>query len=153
MSNMPPPMPPASINVSCPHCRTSLSFSPSQAGAAADCPSCQGKFQIPLPAGHYGSNSAMSDVQTFANKKIIAGICGILLGGLGIHKFVLGFNTAGAIMLAVTVLGGLTVCFLPPLVLGGFAMGIIGLIEGILYITKSDEEFYQAYAVEKREWF
>jgi hypothetical protein len=32
-------------------------------------------------------------------------------------------------------------------------MGPIGLIEGILYLTKSDEDFYQAYAVEKRGWF
>ena len=32
-------------------------------------------------------------------------------------------------------------------------MGIIGLIEGILYLTKSDEEFYKLYAVEKRGWF
>lgn len=33
------------------------------------------------------------------------------------------------------------------------AMWIIGLIEGIIYLTKSDEDFYQAYAVEKKEWF
>jgi len=32
-------------------------------------------------------------------------------------------------------------------------MGIIGLIEGIVYLTKSDEDFYQTYAVEKKGWF
>ena len=30
---------------------------------------------------------------------------------------------------------------------------LIGIIEGILYLTKSDEEFYRLYAVEKKGWF
>ena len=32
-------------------------------------------------------------------------------------------------------------------------MSVIGLVEGILCLTKSDEEFYQLYAVEKKQWF
>jgi hypothetical protein len=32
-------------------------------------------------------------------------------------------------------------------------MGPIGLIEGILYLTKSDEEFYRTYVLGKKEWF
>jgi hypothetical protein len=32
-------------------------------------------------------------------------------------------------------------------------MGIIGLIEGILYLTKSDEEFVSTYITNKRGWF
>jgi len=83
-------------------------------------------------------------MQEFAGKKIAAGICGILLGSLGIHKFILGQTTPGIIMLLATVL---TCGF------GGLPMGIIGLIEGILYLTKSDEEFYRLYAIEKRGWF
>ncbi len=83
-------------------------------------------------------------VKEFASKKIAAGICGILIGGLGIHKFILGLTTPGIIMLLVTIF----TCGI-----GGMVMGPIGLIEGILYLTKSDEEFYQAYAVEKRGWF
>lgn len=83
-------------------------------------------------------------VKEFAGKKLAAGICGILIGGLGIHKFILGFTQAGIIMACVSVLS----CgILAPI------MGIIGLIEGILYLTKSDEEFYQLYAVQKKEWF
>ena len=72
------------------------------------------------------------------------GICGILIGALGIHKFILGLTTPGIIMLLVSIL----TCGL-----GAMVMGVIGLIEGILYLTKSDEEFYQIYAVEKRGWF
>lgn len=31
--------------------------------------------------------------------------------------------------------------------------GLIGLIEGILYLTKSDEEFYRTYIAGQRPWF
>ncbi|OLP19866.1 hypothetical protein BST81_03275 [Leptolyngbya sp. 'hensonii'] len=79
-----------------------------------------------------------------ASKKVPAGICGILLGGLGIHKFVLGYNTEGLIML----LGTLLTC--------GFAgaiFGIIGLIEGIIYLSKPDQEFVDTYITSKKGWF
>jgi TM2 domain-containing membrane protein YozV len=79
-----------------------------------------------------------------AEKKIAAGICGILLGALGIHKFILGYTTQGIIMLLVTVL---------TLGMAGFIMGIIGLIEGILYLTKSDEDFSRTYIQNKKAWF
>lgn len=36
---------------------------------------------------------------------------------------------------------------------GGIAMGLIGLIEGILYLTKPDAEFVRTYVDNKREWF
>jgi len=86
----------------------------------------------------------MSDKPAGADKKIAAGICGILLGALGIHKFILGYTKEGVIMLLVTIL---TFGF------GGFIMGIIGLIEGILYLTKSDEEFVATYVTGKKGWF
>ena len=86
----------------------------------------------------------MSDKPAGAYKKIAAGICGILLGALGIHKFILGYTKEGVIMLLVTIL---TFGF------GGFIMGIIGLIEGILYLTKSDEEFVATYVTGKKGWF
>jgi DNA-directed RNA polymerase subunit M/transcription elongation factor TFIIS len=78
------------------------------------------------------------------SKKTTAGVCAILLGPLGIHKFVLGFTTAGVIMLLVTLL---TLCFAAKI------MWIIGIVEGITYLTKTDEEFYRIYMVEKKEWF
>ena len=79
-----------------------------------------------------------------AEKKVVAGILGILLGGLGIHKFYLGYTTAGLIMILVTVL---TCGF------GGTIMAIIGLIEGIIYLTKTDAEFVAIYVTGKKEWF
>jgi len=86
------------------------------------------------------------------NKKILAGILAIVLGSLGVHKFILGYQKEGLILLGVTVVGYATLC----LAIGAFILmvtGIIGLIEGIIYLTKSDEEFYQTYQVNKKPWF
>lgn len=79
-----------------------------------------------------------------AEKKISAGICGILLGCLGVHKFILGYTGEAFTMLLITVL----TCGI-----GGAPMAIIGLIEGIVYLTKSDEEFVQTYILNKKGWF
>lgn len=86
----------------------------------------------------------MSEKPAGAEKKIAAGICGILLGALGLHKFILGYTKQGVIMLLVTVL---------TLGIAGFIIGIIGLIEGILYLTKSDEDFVATYITGKKGWF
>lgn len=86
------------------------------------------------------------------NKKIVAGICGILLGGLGVHKFILGYTNEGIIMLVISVLGIALSCFFIP-IFGTIGIGTIGLVEGIIYLTKTDEEFYQTYQVNKKAWF
>lgn len=74
------------------------------------------------------------------NKKVLAGIMGILFGGFGIHKFILGYTQEGIIQIVVTIV----TC-------GIFS--IVGFIEGIIYLTKSDEDFYQTYQVGKKGWF
>ncbi|MGY3791742.1 NINE protein [uncultured Aquimarina sp.] len=74
------------------------------------------------------------------NKKVLAGILGILFGSLGIHKFVLGYTKEGLIQLVISVV----TCG---------AGGLIGIIEGIIYLTKSDDEFYQTYQVGRKPWF
>jgi TM2 domain-containing membrane protein YozV len=80
-------------------------------------------------------------VESYASKKMAAGICGILLGGFGVHKFILGKTTPGLITIAITVF----TC--------GTIGPIIGLIEGIIYLTKSDQDFYQTYYVQGKDWF
>jgi TM2 domain-containing membrane protein YozV len=76
--------------------------------------------------------------------KIAAGLLGILFGAVGVHKFVIGATGAGIIMLLVSVLScGL----LSPI------MHVIGVIEGIIYLTRSDQDFYQTYMVQKKAWF
>ena len=83
-----------------------------------------------------------------ASNKVAAGICGILLGGFGVHKFILGMHGAGAAMLLITVLGWFLTCGMASMVIG-----IIGLIEGIIYLTRTDEQFYYQYVVQKKQWF
>jgi TM2 domain-containing membrane protein YozV len=78
------------------------------------------------------------------DKKILAGILGIVLGGFGIHKFVLGYTTEGIIMLAITIAS----CGILWVV-----SSVIGIIEGIMYLTKSDEEFVRTYIQNKKGWF
>ena len=99
---------------------------------------------VPQRSVEPDSPSPLPSNADFASKKTAAGICGILIGSLGIHKFILGLTTPGIIMLLVTIL----TCGI-----GGFVMGIIGFIEGVIYLTKTDEDFYQTYAIEKKSWF
>lgn len=75
-----------------------------------------------------------------ADKKLIAGLCGILVGGFGVHKFILGYTTEGIIQIALT------------FVTCGIG-SVIGLVEGIIYLTKSDEEFVRTYIQNKKGWF
>ena len=86
------------------------------------------------------------------NKKILAGVLAIILGSLGVHKFILGYNKEGFILLGISVVSYLLICF----IIGAFLIYIpmlIGLIEGIIYLTKSDEEFYNTYQVGKKPSF
>lgn len=99
-------------------------------------------------AGAGSSGAAVSG----AKSKVVAGVLGILLGGLGIHKFYLGLTGPGLVML-----GGFIIGFIAAFVVIGifvlFALGIIGLIEGIIYLTKSDEEFEELYVRQRKGWF
>ncbi len=62
--------------------------------------------------------------------KIVAGILALVLGGLGIHKFYLGKIGQGILYLLFFWTG------IP---------GIIALVEGIIYLTMSDEDFAEKY--------
>ena len=75
-----------------------------------------------------------------SEKKLVAGILGILLGYLGIRKFYLGYTKEGIIQIVLT------------FVTFGFA-SIIGLIEGIIYLTKTDEDFDKTYVEGRKGWF
>jgi len=72
--------------------------------------------------------------------KLTAGLLAIFLGYFGIHKFYLGYTSAGAIQIVISI----------------FTCGvgsIIPLIEGIIYLTKSDAEFEQIYVIGEKQWF
>ncbi|MEN9217098.1 MAG: hypothetical protein Q6K90_07230 [Gloeomargarita sp. HHBFW_bins_162] len=65
-----------------------------------------------------------------AGARIPAGIGGIWFGSMGIHTFILGDTAEGLIMLGALLTGGL----------GAPLMGLLGLAEGIIYPTMTDEQ-------------
>ena len=68
--------------------------------------------------------------QAKSKSKVTAGVLGILLGDIGAHKFYLGKTGMGILYLV----------FFWTMI-----PGIIGLVEGILYLTMSDEKFAEKY--------
>lgn len=87
--------------------------------AAEMCPECGVRI----------GNSA-SEVEGSNKDRTTAGILAILLGGIGAHKFYLNETGMGILYLVF--------CWT-------FIPAIVGAIEGILYLTKSDVEFQQKY--------
>ena len=90
------------------------------------------------------SEIARVDEERNASKKVPAGVFGICLGFIGVHKFVLGYTSQGLYIL-------LTTLFTRGW--AGIIWGIIGFIEGIIYLRKSDDEFVATYVVGKKGWF
>lgn len=83
------------------------------------CPKC-GVRVLPPPGFTLGDGK----------NKLVAGILGILLGSFGAHKFYLGKIGWGILYL---------------LFFWTAIPGIVGIIEGILYLTMSDAEFSRKY--------
>ncbi|HWQ75059.1 MAG TPA: TM2 domain-containing protein [Syntrophomonas sp.] len=88
---------------------------------------------------------------TGGKNKLAAGLLAIFLGGLGIHKFYLGFTGPGLLFLLVNTIGWVVTIFL--LGIPNIILGVIALVEGIIYLTKTDEEFEQTYVIDKKKWF
>jgi len=130
----------------CLHCQATLPVIGTQRPPQPDyqAPFQPGYEPIQPPTPFYSQPPIQDWKQAGADKKIVAGILGIVVGGLGIHKFVLGYQKEGLIMLLVSVLS----CF----TLAG-VMHIIGIVEGIMYLTKSDEEFVRTYIQGQKGWF
>ncbi len=75
-----------------------------------------------------------------SEKKLAAGLLGLLLSPFAANKFYLGYMQEGIIQI----------------VLNLFTCGIasvIPFIEGIIYLTMSDEQFDRTYVQNKKGWF
>ena len=132
--------------VTCPRCSSQNS------GLNTLCTNCGAQLPIapmPMQQANYGQTAPAG-----ADKKLAAGLCGILLGSFGVHKFILGYQQEGFILLGVTLVA-LVIFFVTcglgfPLLM---IPSIIGIVEGIMYLTKSDEEFVRTYVIGKKPWF
>ena len=105
------------------------------------CPQCG--VQTP-PAATFCTNCgvALQNIpMTYSQRsKLVAGLLGIFLGGLGIHNFYLGFQSRALVQLLVSLIGGLLTCGI-----AAVAMSIWGLIEGIMILTDSSKTDAQGY--------
>ena len=88
------------------------------------CPKC-GVRQMPIP-----SSVGVSAITPNPKSRLAAALFAIFLGGIGIHKFYLGKVGQGILYL---------------LFCWTLIPAIIGLIEGIVYLTMSDQSFLQKY--------
>jgi TM2 domain-containing membrane protein YozV len=68
--------------------------------------------------------------------RVVAGLFAILLGGLGIHKFYLGQNGTGILYLVFFWTG------IP---------WILGIIDGVILLTMSDQQFMDKYGLDSDE--
>ena len=117
------------------------SSGPAQGAYRQSPSSAQGAYQQPPVQPHYAAPLSSRD-------HVAAGLLAIFLGGFGVHKFYLGYNTQGFILLALSLVGGM---FSFGLIAG--VVWIISIIEGIIYLTKTQSEFEQLYVYGKHEWF
>jgi hypothetical protein len=88
------------------------------------CPRCG----VRQPPGRTDSPFAITSPG--GRNRVAAGLFALLLGGFGIHKFYLGKTGQGILYLFF--------CWT-------FIPAILGFIEGIVYLTNSDEEFAAKY--------
>jgi TM2 domain-containing membrane protein YozV len=72
--------------------------------------------------------------------KVVYGVLAIILGWLGIHKFYVGDTKNGLIYLLITVCSLGMLYWIP---------AILGLVGGIIALTKDDKEFNQKYVIDK----
>ena len=75
----------------------------------------------PTTPAHYGYGPA-SATGFSSRRRLIAGVLGILLGPIGVHRFYLGYTGIGVLQIILTI------------VTGGIA-GLWGFIEGVLCLT------------------
>lgn len=91
---------------------------------------------LPLEAPEIPTKPAGADF--VLSRRVAAALMAILLGWLGVHKFYLREVALGAIYATVSLLSCFTLSPIP---------AIIGLIEGILYLTMTETEFECRYPV------
>ncbi|WP_304344676.1 TM2 domain-containing protein [Chryseobacterium koreense] len=90
------------------------------------------------PQSQQNQNSQNGNYKS--QKKLAAGLLGILVGAFGANKFYLGYINEGIIQIVLNIV----TCG---------AASIIPFIEGIIYLTMSDEQFDQTYVQNKKAWF
>lgn len=90
----------------------------------------QQPIQSTIPNNNTSGRSTNQSLSDYENKRILAGIMGILFGSLGIHNFIYGYTTKGIIQVLMSTILAIFTCGL-----SAIAAYIWGLVEGILILT------------------
>lgn len=107
----------------CEHCGSKLEK------GAAFCTNCG----APVTASKINSESVNESYQETSSKsKVAAGVLGIMLGGLGVHNFYLGYTGKAVAQLLLSTIGAI-------IIFGPIISSIWGFIEGILYLVSNDK--------------
>ncbi len=77
------------------------------------------------------AENGQSNSDPLAKSKLAAGLLGILLGGLGVHNFYLGYTAKAVIQLVLSLVGWIAFG------LGPLAATIWGIVEGVMILTGS----------------
>jgi TM2 domain-containing membrane protein YozV len=121
---------------------TSVDFSVDGAAASAIY-AVGGSAATPAPFGAQGA---------YEKSNVVAGLLALFFGYLGVHKFYLGYNTEGVILLVGTILSWILLIVIIGL-FGLLAIGVICFIEAIIYLTKSPADFQATYVDGRNPWF
>jgi TM2 domain-containing membrane protein YozV len=112
----------------CVACRRAMRIAPEHLQIAVSCPHCHETVEpwrlpvsLPSPRAGYGDPPQGLNGYSWRNRWV-AGVLGVLLGPLGVHRFYLGFVGLGIVQIVVTCL---------TLGIGG----IWGFIEGVLCLA------------------
>jgi TM2 domain-containing membrane protein YozV len=76
------------------------------------------------------NNTNSRTLSDYENKRILAGIMGVLFGAYGVHNFIYGYTTKGIIQILMSTILAIFTCGL-----SAIAAYIWGLVEGILILT------------------
>ena len=131
-------------NLTCPYCSTNYNTAnqpPHFSGTQQDQQQHYGNQQPPYGYQQYGYQQPYRPNDIFAEgpsgkSRGIAGLLAILLGAFGAHYFYLGKTTPGVVFLVATFI----TCFAL-----GAVTSVISIIQGILMLCMSQEEFERKY--------
>ena len=160
------------ILVMCPSCSTTLKAPDAAAGKRLKCRKCSSAINVPADIAPEANKASADEPKPTparngtarrpeerahapapppsdrVSKRQTVGLAALagFAGALGAHKFILGKNTAGFIMLGVSLIGS---------VFGGLGLLVmmaIALMEGIKYLRMSDAEFHDTYIAGDKAW-
>lgn len=103
---------------------------------------------FPLPS----ANPLPGSLGSGPKSPIVAGLLALFFGQLGIHKFYLGYNTEGVILLVGTCVSFVLV-FAVIGIIPLMVIGLVCLIEAIIYLTRSEADFNLIYVEGRKPWF